>query len=153
MKADEELKKKLKEQNSDELTTAFVTFDTNIARNFVLYFNDFTILEQIKNIFTDGNKYTFKRGERVYAPDVEKAPEPEDIIWANIGRTDCNTNLRKLFTFSVTAILLGGCFMIVYGLTRAQQSSNNDRVISIAISVVIAVVNILLGRTHSPMQW
>lgn len=85
----------------------------------------------------------------MYSPDVEKAPEPEDIIWTNIGRTDCNTNLRKLFTFTVTAILLGGCFMIVYGLTKAQQSSNNDRVISIAISVVIAVVNILLGCTHS----
>ncbi len=37
--------------------------------------------------------------------------------------------------------------MIVYGLTKAQQSSNNDRAISIAISIVIAVVNIALGCT------
>jgi magnesium-transporting ATPase (P-type) len=89
----------------------------------------------------------------VYAPDVEKAPEPEDIIWLNIGRTDCNTNLRKVFTFTVTAILLGGCFMIVYGLTKAQQNSNNDRAISIAISIVIAVVNIALGRAYFLIQW
>jgi hypothetical protein len=43
--------------------------------------------------------------------------------------------------------------MIIYGLSKAQQSSNNDRLLSIAISIVIAVVNIALGGKESPTQW
>jgi hypothetical protein len=37
--------------------------------------------------------------------------------------------------------------MIVYFLSKAQQDADDDRVISIAISIVIAVVNVIIGRT------
>ena len=56
--------------------------------------------------------------------------------------------MRKVFTYFVTAVLLGLCFMAVYFLSVAQQNSGNDRVLSIVISVVIAVVNIILGGTY-----
>lgn len=82
----------------------------------------------------------------MFTPKITKAPEPEDIIWQNLGLRDCNSYMRKLFTFTITAILLGGSFGIVYGLTKAQDSAGNDRVLSIIISVVIALVNIIIGR-------
>lgn len=92
-----------------------------------------------------------RRGDKIYAPEIERAPEPEDIIWANIGLSDCNTNMRKVFTYTVTALLLGACFMVVYGLAKAQQTNNNDRLISLAISIVIAVVNVALGGKRFSM--
>jgi hypothetical protein len=58
--------------------------------------------------------------------------------------------MRKLFTYTVTAILLGVCFAIVYGLSKAQQDNGNDRTISIAISIVIAIVNATIGRNLLP---
>jgi len=36
--------------------------------------------------------------------------------------------------------------MIVYFLSKAQQDSDGNRVLSIVISVVIAIVNVILGR-------
>ena len=57
----------------------------------------------------------------MFTPKITKAPEPEDIIWQNLGLRDCNSYMRKLFTFTITAILLGGSFGIVYGLTKAQD--------------------------------
>jgi len=59
--------------------------------------------------------------------------------------------VRKGFTFTITALLLAGSFMIVYGLSKAQQSSDNDRVLSIIISLVITVINIVLGRNKYPI--
>lgn len=44
-------------------------------------------------------------------------------------------------------ILLGICFAIVFGLSRAQEDAGGSRTISIAISLTISIVNIMLGRT------
>jgi hypothetical protein len=54
--------------------------------------------------------------------------------------------MRKLFTFTVTVILLGTCFAIVYGLTLAQQANQTNSYISVVISAVISIVNAILGR-------
>ncbi len=51
---------------------------------------------------------------------MARAPEPEDVIWTNIGQRNCVTYTKKLFTFTVTLILLGISFAIVYGLSKLQ---------------------------------
>ena len=56
--------------------------------------------------------------------------------------------MKKFFTFTITAILLGISFAIVFGLTKLQQSKNDDRMISIAISLTISIVNAVIGRNY-----
>ena len=117
--------------------------------------NEVTIYSRLKGIFGDKNRFEFKRGDKSYSLTIATAPEPEDIVWSNIGINDCSIYLRKLFTYSFTIALLGGSFGIVYGLSvkqnelTANNASNNDpvaRYLSIAISLVIAVVNVVLVR-------
>ena len=55
--------------------------------------------------------------------------------------------LRKLLIYTASLFLLGICFAIVYELSISQQN-NGNRLISIAISVVIAVINFSLGCKH-----
>ena len=79
---------------------------------------------------------------------MARAPEPEDILWTNIGQKNCTNYMKKFFTFTITAILLGISFAIVFGLTKLQQSKNDDRMISIAISLTISIVNAVIGRNY-----
>lgn len=117
--------------------------------------NEVTIYSRFKGIFGDKNRFEFKRGDKTYSLNIATAPEPEDIIWSNIGLNDCSIYLRKIFTYTFTLALLGGSFGIVYGLSvkqnelTANSASTNDpmsRYLSIAISLVIAVVNVVLVR-------
>lgn len=56
--------------------------------------------------------------------------------------------MKKIFTFTITVILLGISFAIVYGLTKLQQSKNDDRMVSIVISLTIGIVNALIGSNY-----
>jgi hypothetical protein len=78
---------------------------------------------------------------------VTRAPEPEDIIWDNIGISSCSIYLRKLMTYFVTLLLLGASFGIVYGLTALQETLKNS-ILSIAISLSITLINIIIGGTY-----
>jgi hypothetical protein len=80
-----------------------------------------------------------------------RAPEPEDIVWENIGIPDCSIVLRKLLTYFVTVVLLGASFGIAYGLTMLQLTYSNA-VLSIGISLSITVINIVIGSSGAPMQ-
>jgi hypothetical protein len=73
-----------------------------------------------------------------------RAPEPEDVIWENIGIPDYSIILRKILTYFVTILLLCASFGIVYGLTMLQFTYTNE-ILSIAISLSITVINIILG--------
>lgn len=65
-------------------------------------------------------RFTFTRGDNEFKLEIMRAPEPEDIIWENIGHKDCAIYCRKLLTYTVTALLLGASFGIVFGLSKAQ---------------------------------
>lgn len=55
--------------------------------------------------------------ETNYDVKLSRAPEPEDIIWENIGMEFNSIVKRKFLTFFVTLLLLGVSFGSVYGLT------------------------------------
>jgi len=76
---------------------------------------------------------------------VSKAPEPEDIIWENIGVSFQSIILRKLLTYFILLLLLGGSFGIVYVLTMLQMNDNSNQILSIAVSLSITVINIIIG--------
>lgn len=76
---------------------------------------------------------------------MSKAPEPEDIIWENIGVSFQSIILRKLLTYFILLLLLGGSFGIVYVLTMLQMNDNSNQILSIAVSLSITVINIIIG--------
>ena len=79
---------------------------------------------------------------------IERAPEPEDIIWGNIGLSDGQKLCRKFVTFSITIIILGLSFLAVYGLSVAQLNNAGNSFLSILISLVISLINILISRIY-----
>lgn len=79
---------------------------------------------------------------------VERAPEPEDIIWSNLGVSSGEIFKRKLITYFATLILLGISFAIIYGLSLAQINNENNQILSLAISSVISLINVILVRNY-----
>lgn len=76
---------------------------------------------------------------------IERAPEPEDIIWTNLAVPLGEVIKRKVITYTATFILLGISFAIVYGLSVAQINSSGNSILSLVISIFISLVNIILS--------
>jgi len=77
-----------------------------------------------------------------------RSPEPEDVIWNNLGVPDCEIYKRKFITFLVTFILLGISFACVYGLSLAQAENSGNTILSLVISITISLINIILGSIN-----
>ena len=88
-KVEEEIKK----ENNDTLTTVFVTFETNFAKNMMASLNDPGFLSKIRYYITccqGGNRFTLIKEDGSKGDiEIEAAPEPEDVIWENLGVSDC----------------------------------------------------------------
>lgn len=108
--------------------------------------NSTHINDKIRRFFT-----SIRHNEALPLQDVTltRAPEPEDIIWMNVGVPGCETFWRKLLTFTGTFIMLGISFVILYGLSAAQVQKSSNIAISIAISIVIQVINVVIEGTNS----
>lgn len=83
---------------------------------------------------------------------VSQAPEPEDIIWTNLGRTECETIKNKLYTFTISFLLLIISFGLVYGLSAAQYSNQHNKTLSYAISLIISINNVVISRNSGFIQ-
>lgn len=92
-----------------------------------------------------GNRFKFDRDGKEYNITIERAPEPEDVVWTNLGMSDGEIIKRKLITYLVTIVLLGASFGAVYGLSRAQMATQGNMILSLAISGVISFINVILG--------
>ena len=75
------------------------------------------------------------------------APDPEDVIWTNIGVSRGEVIGRKLLTYSITALILGVSFLIAYGLSTAQANNQQNTILSVVISLSIAIINVIIGGT------
>jgi hypothetical protein len=83
--------------------------------------------------------------------EISPAPDPEDIIWSNIGVSRSEIWGRKLVTYSITALILAISFVITYSLSQAQVSYQGNKLLSVLISVSISVINLIIGRTSASM--
>ena len=145
------MKAKMNQENSEQNPVFFVTLDSNLAKNLIVSLNPREMSSRIRNFLTcanTGNKFDFNHKGNALNLTIERAPEPEDIIWANIGLTNGQKLCRKFVTFSVTAIILGLSFLAVYGLSVAQISNSNNRFLSILISLTISLINMLISRSY-----
>lgn len=146
------------------LGTAFITFATKqiadvVETNWSTVF-DYS-LKNISRLFSSSKFYTANRpsGQFKVAIKVDRAPNPNDIKWADLGVSMGVVLQRRVITFFITILLLGCSFGAILGLKVAQykmtkDSNANDlslssvkfRVLSAAITLIIMAINFALGK-------
>ena len=57
-----------------------------------------------------------------YIIRVKRAPEPSDVKWENCGASVFSKIFSRLFTWTITIILLGACFTLIYLINKWQVS-------------------------------
>lgn len=125
----------------------FITFETNYAKDLICHLNSpEDAVFNLKDYFCwdDSAYFNIRYESEVFRTKIKSAPEPEDIIWTNIGQSLTQFILRKLLTYSITAIILGGSFVIIFFLSKEQVKNNNDAFLSFVISFSITAINIII---------
>jgi len=146
------------------LGTVFITFKTKqiadiVEANWTTAF-DYS-LKNLSKLFSSSKFYTSMRstGQMRVPIKVDRAPNPNDIKWNDLGVSMSVVIQRRIITFFITILLLGCSFGGILGLKVIQykmnQNSNaNDlslssvrfRVISAIITLVIMAINFALGK-------
>lgn len=77
---------------------------------------------------------------------ITRAPEPDDIIWKNLGKSPKKIFIRKILTYVLGAILLFVNWIIQYYLAvwGLKQSEDTKQSISLLSSVIVNVANFLI---------
>ena len=79
---------------------------------------------------------------------IERAPEPDDIIWENAGISMGGAIARKsLYSFlSILMLFAGGA--VQYGLavasTKASEDSGTQLIMSTVSSITVSVLNAII---------
>lgn len=104
---------------------AFVTFSTQMSTQEILGRYEFSSLRKYTNLFKqwiccdktlNDNKLHF-RDALLY---VKRAPEPNDVIWENLGFSLFFRFKRRVFTNFATLIVLAICFLMNLGISTYQ---------------------------------
>ena len=74
---------------------------------------------------------------------IERAPEPDEIKWENIGFSKNAKRCRKLLIYFLAAVLIGVTLAISI-LLGSFQSEKKAIIISVLISIVITIINFLI---------
>ena len=155
----------LSNPNEYGLGIAFITFRTKkiadiVEENWSTKF-DFS-LTNLSKLFASSKYYTYHRDgvEHKVAIRVDRAPNPNDLDWKDLGVTNTTAIQRRVITFFCTILLLGCSFGAMIGLKVAQfkfnlQSSGQGlsvdslkfRILSIVITLVIMMINFALSKS------
>lgn len=118
-------------------------------------------LKNISRIFSSSKFYTVTRptGQTKVPIKVDRAPDPNDIKWADLGVSMSVALQRRVITFFITLLLLGCSFGAILGLKVGQYRMNKDsnssdlslssvrfRVLSACITIIIMAINFALGK-------
>ena len=118
-------------------------------------------LKNISRIFSSSKFYTVTRptGQTKVPIKVDRAPDPNDIKWADLGVSMSVALQRRVITFFITLLLLGCSFGAILGLKVGQYRMNKDsnssdlslssvrfRVLSACITIVFMAINFALGK-------
>ena len=133
----------------------FVTFQNVQDRNFVLdkwkvnFFSRLS-LKYLKflQICHKSRNLKFK-GKSVI---LKEPPEPSDILWENLGTSIGELVCLRLASFLFMMAILGFSFFVVLALKHLQITYKageyrqfRKNIVSMAISLVIVIINLLLG--------
>jgi hypothetical protein len=140
--------------HSEQLrTTVFVTFERAKTMTMITRLNDPSFLSLTRYYLTckkGHHRFLFMRDQNNMHVKIERAPEPEDVIWTNIAVPTSEIVKRKAITFTVTILLLGTSLVISYGLAIAQQNNITNQVLSLAVSICVSFMNIVIGGNCYP---
>lgn len=146
------------------LGIAFITFRTKKLADLVEshWSTNFDFsLKNISKLFSSSKYYTYHRnGNALKVPiRVKRAPNPNDIDWKDLGVSLQTAITRRIITFFGTIFLLACSFGAMIGLKLAQYKLNQDnhetgitvssvkfRVLSVAITMVIMMINFALSK-------
>lgn len=76
---------------------------------------------------------------------VARAPEPEDVLFANVGVPKEKILFRKMLTFLAATLIVSLTFGISFFLKQTRLKQHSNRALSFLISAVITIVNIYLA--------
>eukprot|EP00826_Nyctotherus_ovalis_P064034 TRINITY_DN9389_c0_g1_i5.p1 TRINITY_DN9389_c0_g1~~TRINITY_DN9389_c0_g1_i5.p1 ORF type:complete len:836 (-),score=227.73 TRINITY_DN9389_c0_g1_i5:82-2589(-) len=105
----------------------FISFTHTVA-------NDVFEMYKISTLryFVGLSKYKM-RGEKVY---VTPAPEPEDVMWENLGYTFAQRLGRVLLNALITLIIMGVCLVANIFIARASKNYSEDEDSSTAVLIL-----------------
>jgi len=116
-----------------KLEQLFVSFTHTVANDVV------------DNYKTDFLRYMFgmakykMKNKKVY---ISEAPEPEDVMWENLGYTSLQRTCRVILNGFITLVMMCVCLVANIFIARASQKYGEDNEGS---SVILILFNILLS--------
>ena len=78
----------MKKESEETISTAFITLETSNAMKIITQLNDPSISSKLRYYITccqGGNRFKFIRNDEDLGVTIERAPEPEDVKWENLG--------------------------------------------------------------------
>jgi hypothetical protein len=136
----------------------FITFET--IKDYQAYYDSYPnswLIKAVKsayysvlNIFCTCCKPKWQRNEFRNKIRIDKAPEPLDIIWANLHFTDSERFLRTLWVYLVSCSLILICFGGVIGLAFLKKFINIEKnyylvkLNTLAVSILVGLINFLI---------
>jgi hypothetical protein len=166
----------LNRPNDYGLGIAFITFNTKriadvVESNWSTKF-DFS-LSNLGKLFSSSKYYTVQRahGQTQVPIKVDRAPNPNDLDWKDLGVSTKTAVTRRIITFIGSIFLLGCSFGAMIGLKFGQYEMNKStqgeglsvsslkfRLVSVGITLVIMMINFALGKlirylTYAERHW
>ena len=145
--------KKLKHESLENTKITFVTFEkahNNVDIIEIFKSNKAAHKKQLFHCFYP-MKANMLKESRIR---VVRAPEPSDIMWANLSYSKGTKSLRRIYTYILTVLMVVGSFAMIVGVSFAQKAiikhlSENSKIVSVLAflsSLLIMVVNFYLGQ-------
>ena len=145
--------KKLKNGHLENTKITFVTFEKayhNVDIIDIFKRNKSAHKKQLFHCFYPMTANMLK-GSRVR---VSRAPEPSDIMWANLSYSKGTKHLRRIYTYILTVLMVVGSFVMIVAVSFAQKAiikhlSENSvlvQILAFMSSLVIMIVNFYLGQ-------
>ena len=73
---------------------------------------------------------------------ISRAPEPDELVWENCGKSSCQLFLRRLFFYLISfmVLALGGGFQLLIGWARHEYVDEDNVNEQLAYSTISALV-------------
>ncbi|KAJ6255605.1 putative membrane protein [Anaeramoeba flamelloides] len=125
---------KKKKKRADYIGCAYITFETIEMAALCLATREKWYTKWIPFF---GGKLVWKRNRL----RVERAPEPDDLIWKNLGISRLSRQIRSLFIWAILGCIVTASIAILGSLTYLQEDNEQFAII---ISFIITIFNVIL---------
>ena len=140
-------------QNKESFSgVAFISLHNESMKNFLLKNYEISGFNRFRLAFQDFCSSSSQKqmgllfkNSRLF---IKEAAEPGDVFWSNLGLTDRERYLRKLFGTGLALLLLIGCACLAYYFTIKKvimsQHTEDDikvKILTVMLSIGIVIIN------------